>query len=175
MSKLSATIKREFMELLPPTIFFFVILHIVAIIHALLTKGTGIALPKSAAVTLGAIVLGKSVLLANLLPFVNRFPEKPLIWNIGWKTLLYTVVAMVVHYLEQLFEFWRHAPDLVTANHELVVRFNWAHFAGIQLLLVTMIAIYCVLAELARVIGEKKFKTMFLGPMPGKPQQASAQ
>jgi hypothetical protein len=86
MSKLTATIKHEFIELLPPTIFFFVILHIVAIIRALMTQGTGITLSTSVSVTVAALVLGKSVLLANLLPFINRFPEKPLLWNAGWRT-----------------------------------------------------------------------------------------
>lgn len=169
MSKLAATIKHEFMEMLPPTIFFFVILHIVAIIRALMTRGTGIALPTSAAVTVGALVLGKSVLLANMLPFVNRFPEKPLIWNVGWKTLLYTVVALLVHYLEHLFEYWKDTANLIAANHKLLAELNWAHFWAIQILLVTLIAMYCVLAELARVIGGKKFRAMFFGPIPAEP------
>ncbi|MEA3086459.1 MAG: hypothetical protein QOC89_4156 [Paraburkholderia sp.] len=55
MSKLTTTIKHEFMEMLPPTIFFFVILHIVAIIRALTTKGTDITLPTSASVTVAAL------------------------------------------------------------------------------------------------------------------------
>jgi hypothetical protein len=79
MSKLTTTIKHEFMELLPPTIFFFVILHIVAIIRALMTQGAGVTLQTSVSVTIAALILGKSVLIANLLPFVNRFPDKPLI------------------------------------------------------------------------------------------------
>ena len=165
MSKLAATIKHEFMELLPPTIFFFVILHIVAIIRKLMTEGTGITLPTSATVTVAALVLGKSVLLANMLPFVNRFPEKPLIWNIGWKTLIYSVVALLVHYLEHLFEYWKNAPDLIAANHKLFAEINWAHFWAIQILLVTLIAIYCVLSELSRVIGGKKLRAMFFGPV----------
>jgi hypothetical protein len=175
MSKLVTTIKHEFMEMLPPTIFFFVILHIVAIIHALMTRGTGIALPTSAAVTVGALVLGKSVLLANMLPFVNRFPEKPLIWNVGWKTLIYTAVALLVHYLEHLFEYWRDSADLIAANHKLFAELNWAHFWAIQILLATLIAFYCVLAELARVTGPRKFRAMFFGPIPAAPPQARMQ
>jgi hypothetical protein len=166
MGKLVAGIKHEFIEILPPTIFFFVILHIVAIIRTLMTRGTGIAPPTSVAVTIAALVLGKSVLLANLLPFVNRFPDKPLIWNIGWKTLTYSVVALLVHYLEHLFEYWKNAPDLIAANHKLLAEINWAHFLAIQILLVTLIAMYCVLAELARVIGGNKLKVMFFGPVP---------
>jgi hypothetical protein len=174
MSKLATTVKHEFLEMLPPTIFFFVILHIVAIVHALTTRGTGIALPTSAAVTVGALVLGKSVLIADMLPFVNRFPQKPLVWNIGWKTLIYAVVALVVHYLERLFEFWKDTGNLIAANHKLIAELNWPHFWAIQILLVTLIAMYCVLAELARVIGRKKFRAMFFGPVPAEPStQAS--
>jgi hypothetical protein len=169
MSKLTATIKHEFMELLPPTIFFFVILHIVAIIRALTTRGSGISLPTSASVTITALILGKSVLIANMLPFINRFPEKPLIWNTGWKTAIYTLVALFVHYLEHMYDYWKEAPSLVAANHKLLAEFNWPHFWAIQILLLTLIANYCVLAELARVIGRDKLKAMFFGPMPTKP------
>lgn len=169
MSKLTTTIKHEFMELLPPTIFFFVILHVVVIIRTLMTVGTGISLPTSASVTLGALILGKSVLLANMLPFVNRFPEKPLIWNAGWKTLLYALVALVLHYLERLYEYWKEAPSLIAANSKLVSEINWAHFWAIQILLIVLIANYCALAELIRVIGRDRFKAIFLGPIPVKP------
>jgi hypothetical protein len=163
MGKFVSVVKRELVEMFPPTLFFFVILHIVAIIHSLETRGTGISLPTTAAITLSAIVLGKSVLLANMLPFVNRFPEKPLIWNVIWRTLLYAIVAFVVRYLEHLYDFWRKAPDLGSANHMLIEQVNWAHFWGLQILLVTLISHYCVLAELARVLGEKKLRHMFFG------------
>jgi hypothetical protein len=168
MSKLTAKIKHEFMEILPPTIFFFVILHIVAIIRALMTRGTGISVPTSASVTIAALILGKSVLIANMLPFVNRFPEKPLIWNAGWKTLMYALVALLVHYLEHLYDYWKKASGLIAANDQLLAEINWAHFWAIQILLVVLIANYCVLAELARVIGRDRFKAMFLGPMPAQ-------
>ena len=166
MSKLTNTIKREFMELLPPTIFFFVILHIVAIIRSLMTHDTGIPLQNSLSVTIAALILGKSVLLANLLPFVNRFPDKPLIWNIGWKTLIYALAALFLHYLERLYDCWKEASGFAAANHQLFSELNWAHFWAIQILLVTLVANYCVLEELARVTGRQKFRRMFFGPVP---------
>jgi hypothetical protein len=41
-------------------------------------EGTGISLGTSASVTLAALILGKSVLIADLLPLINRYPDKPL-------------------------------------------------------------------------------------------------
>lgn len=169
MSKLIVTMKHEFMEMLPPTIFFFVILHIVALIRALMTEGTGIAVSTSASVTIAALVLGKSVLIADMLPFINRFPEKPLIWNVVWKTVIYALIALLVHFLERLYDYWKESPGLLAANHKLLAELNWAHFWAIQILLVTLVFNYCVLAELARVIGRDKLKRMFFGPMPTKP------
>ena len=43
MSQRFEKVKEEFLALLPPTIFFFIALHIVALIRSLMTKGTGIA------------------------------------------------------------------------------------------------------------------------------------
>ncbi|WP_225923434.1 MULTISPECIES: hypothetical protein [Pseudomonas] len=79
-------IKHEFLKVLPPTLFFFVILHIVALIRTLMIKGSGVELPVSASVLIASMVLGKSVLVADMLPFINRFPDKPLLWNVAWKT-----------------------------------------------------------------------------------------
>jgi hypothetical protein len=87
MKAILLKIKHEAMKALPPTVFFFIILHIVAVIRALMMKGTGVSLPVSASVLIASLVLGKSVLVADMLPFINRFPEKPLIWNVLWKTL----------------------------------------------------------------------------------------
>src|SRR6266550_6975593 len=109
MSKLSTTLKKEFFELLPPTIFFFVALHIVTFIRVLMLKGTGISPMSSMSIAVAALILGKAVLLADMLPAINRFPNKPLIYNVAWKTLLYMVMATLIHYLERLIDFWRQA------------------------------------------------------------------
>ena len=50
VSSLTAKIKHELVKALPPTIFFFIILHIVAIVWALIIRGTAISLPTSTSV-----------------------------------------------------------------------------------------------------------------------------
>lgn len=64
----------------------------------------------------------KVVLIADMLPFIKRFPEKPLMWNVAWKTLMYASVALVVHYLERLYEFWKDASSIGGANEMLEAR-----------------------------------------------------
>jgi hypothetical protein len=169
MSKLSAKIKEEFLEILPPTIFFFVALHIVAFVRVLMLKGTGIAPATSVSVTIAALILGKAVVIADMLPLINRFPEKPLLYNVAWKTAIYLFVAAVVHYLERLVDFWREAGGLVAGNEKLLAEIVWPHFWAIQIILLVLILMYCTLRELARVIGRDKLKRMFFGPLPIPP------
>ena len=166
MSKLTEKLKEEFLEILPPTIYFFVILHIIAFIRALMNKDTGLPLPVMGSITVAALVMGKSVAIADLMPFINRYPEKPLIWNVCWKTTIYFLVALIVHYLERLYEFWREAPSLAAANQKLITEIVWPHFWAIQILLALLILMYCVMRELVRVIGAEKMKVMFFGPLP---------
>ena len=166
MSKVAATIKEEFLALLPPTIYFFVALHVIALIRLLMVKATGITPLTSASVLVASLVLGKSVLLADMLPAINRFPDKPLIYNVAWKTLIYTVVALIIHYLEHLYDYAREAGGIVAGNEKMLATIIWPHFWAVQILLFVLIVLYCVMHELVRLIGRERFVRMFFGPMP---------
>ena len=166
MSKLSNKLKEEFFALLPPTIFFFVALHIVAFVRVLMLKGTGISPLSSMSVAVAALILGKAVLIADMLPMINRFPYKPLIYNVTWKTLIYLLVATLIHYLERLVDFWRQAGGFVAGNEKLLAEIVWPHFWAIQIILFVLIVMYCTMHELVRVIGREKVLRIFFGPMP---------
>ena len=165
MSKLSTKLKEEFFALLPPTIFFFVALHIVAFVRVLMLKGTGISPQSSMSVAVAALILGKAVLIADMLPMINRFPDKPLIYNVSWKTLIYLLMASLIHYLERLVDFWRQAGGLVAGNEKLLAEIVWPHFWAIQIILFVLIVMYCTMHELVRVIGREKVLRIFFGPM----------
>jgi hypothetical protein len=66
MSKLFSKPKEEFFALLPPTIFFFVALHIVAFVRVLMLKGTGVSPLSSMSIAVAALILGKAVLIADM-------------------------------------------------------------------------------------------------------------
>ena len=166
MSKLSSKLKEEFFALLPPTIFFFVALHIVAFVRVLMLKGTGISPLSSMSIAVAALILGKAVLIADMLPMINRFPNKPLIYNVAWKTLIYLLAATVIHYLERLIDFWRQAGGLVAGNEKLLAEIVWPHFWAIQIILFVLIVMYCTIHELVRVIGREKVLRIYFGPLP---------
>src|SRR5678816_2237652 len=142
MTKLGTTLKKEFFELLPPTIYFFVALHIVAFIRELMLEGTGLKPSSSISIAVAAFVLGKAVLIADMLPLINRFPNKPLIYNVAWKTVIYLLISAVIHYLERLIDFWRETGGFVAGNQKLLAEIIWPHFFAIQIILFVLIAMY---------------------------------
>src|SRR4051812_15349534 len=166
MGNLTAKLEEEFFKLLPPTIFFFIALHIVAFVHVLMLKKTGIAPSTSVSIAVAALILGKAVLIADMLPLINRFPNKPLIYNIAWKTVIYLLISAVLHYLERLIDFWRHTGSFVAGNEKLLSVIIWPHFFAIQIIFFILIAMYCTVHELVRVIGREKAIRIFFGPMP---------
>src|SRR5256886_9522085 len=156
MTKLSTKLKEEFFALLPPTIYFFVALHIIAFVRVLMLKGTGISPLSSMSIAVAALILGKAVLIADMLPMINRFPNKPLIYNVAWKTLIYLLMATVIHYLERLIDFWRQTGGFVAGHRKLLAEIVWSHFWAIQIIPFVLISMDCTMHELGRVIGQEK-------------------
>ena len=166
MTKLFTKLKEEFFALLPPTIFFFVALHIVAFVRVLMAKGSHFEPLSTISIAVAALILGKAVLIADMLPMINRFPNKPLIYNVAWKTLIYLLAATLIHYLERLIDFWRQTGGFVAGNQKLLSEIIWPHFWAIQIILLVLIVMYCTMHELVRVIGKEKVLRIFFGPMP---------
>jgi hypothetical protein len=163
MSGPAERIKHELRELMPPTIFFLIAFHILTVSRALMLRQYGIQISAVAGATIGALLVAKVVLLADMLPAVNRFPDKPLIYNVVWKTVIYAVGALVVHYLEHLVPVWWRVGSVVTANRLLIEEVVWPHFWAIQLWLVVLLFVYCAFRELVRAVGREKVVAMFFG------------
>jgi hypothetical protein len=166
MGKVTAKIKEEFLAMIPPTIFFFVALHLVAFVRVLIAKGTGISPLATISIAIAALILGKAVLIADMLPLINRYPDKPLIYNVAWKTTIYLLMSALIHYLERLFDFSRQAGGVVTGNEKLLAEIVWPHFWAVQIILLVLILMYCTTRELVRVIGRDKVLRTFFGPLP---------
>jgi hypothetical protein len=156
-------LKHEFHEVLPPTIFFLIAFHIVVLNRRLMLREYGLPLASITSATVAALLIAKVVLITDKLAVINRFPAKPLMYNVVWKTMIYAVAALLIHYLEHLVPLWWRTGDLGAANRQLVHEIVWPHFWGTQLWLVVLLFVYCALRELIRAIGREKVIAMFFG------------
>src|SRR5262245_34530755 len=139
MTRVWHTLKHEFFEVLPPTIFFIITFNIVLLDRALMLREYGLRLTSVAAATVMALLVAKVVLTAGKLPVSNRCPEKPLIYNVVWKTIIYVIASLFVHYLEHLIPHWWRSGELVEANRAVWGEIVWPHFWAIQLWLTVLI------------------------------------
>lgn len=159
-------LKEEFFKLLPPTIFFFVALHLVTFIRVLIAKDSHFEPLSTMSIAIASLILGKAVLIADMLPPINRYPNKPLAYNIAWKTVIYLLMASIIHYLERLIDFWRETGGFAAGNQKLLAEIVWPHFWAVQIILFMLILVYCTMRELVRVIGKEKTLRLFFGPLP---------
>jgi hypothetical protein len=166
MHKIFEKVKEEFFAILPPTIFFFVALHIVTFIRVLMTEGSHFVPLSTMSIAVASLILGKAVLIADMIPPINRYPNEPLAYNIAWKSVLYLLMASLIHYVERLIDFSRQAGSLSAGNAKLLAEIVWPHFWAIQIILFILILVYCTAHELERVIGKEKMLRLFFGPMP---------
>jgi hypothetical protein len=117
-------------------------------------------------IAVAALILGKAVLIADMLPAINRYPNKPLAYNVAWKTVIYWLMATLLHYVERLIDFARQAGGIVAGNQKLLAEIVWPHFWAVQIILFVLILAYCTARELVRVIGREKILRLFFGPTP---------
>jgi len=164
MHPILARVKHELVEAIPPAVFFFVAFHLIAFTRSLMLQEYGIPTATFVAATIGALIVAKVVLIVDLVPFVNRFPEKPLIYNVLWKTGIYLVAAFLVRYVEHLIPFIREHGDLLLAHRHLLEEVVWPRFWYVQIWLLVLFFLYCTMRELIRVLGRERVRTMFFGP-----------
>jgi hypothetical protein len=166
MHKILEKLKEEFFAVLPPTIFFFLALHLVTFIRVLIARDSHFEPLATISIAIASLILGKAVLIADMLPPINRYPNKPLAYNIAWKTVIYLLMATIIHYVERLIDFSRQAGGIVAGNAKLLAEIVWPHFWAVQIILFLLILVYCTARELGRVIGRKKMLRLFFGPQP---------
>jgi hypothetical protein len=161
MSNLGQTLKHEVRELIPVLVFFFVTFQLLALTAALMLKQYGISIPAFLSATVMALVVSKVVLIADHFPLVNRFPTKPLCYNVVWKTAIYFTALVVVRYAEHFVHFWRQTRNLAAANRRMIDEVVWPHFWCMQLWLLVLLLVYCAFRELVRALGRERVIRMF--------------
>jgi hypothetical protein len=163
MQKILNAIKRELLEIIPPTIFFFAAFNVIAYTKKLMLEQYHIKFSGFVAALVGALIVAKVVLLADRIPFINKYPDKPLIYNVAWKTVIYMLVTLVVRFLEYLIpHLWKYRDGSV-ALERLWNETVWPHFWAIQIWLFCLFFVYVSFREFARAVGEERFFKMFLG------------
>jgi hypothetical protein len=161
--KLLHKIKHDYIEILPPTIFFFIAFSLILLTKRLILSEYGISWTGFGSAIVGAILVGKVVLIVDKLSFASRFSHRQLIFSTAWKCLIYFSAAVLLQYLESIVHLLMKHESFLEANRIFVTETVWPHFWLIQIWLAVLLFFYCAMRELIRAIGRKKVIQLFFG------------
>lgn len=161
--KILKILKHEFVQVLPPTLYFFVAFNVIALTKALMLKQHGISFSGFATASLGALIVGKVILISDKLPIINIFQEKPLIYNSVVNTFMYIVATLLFRFVEHFIPFLREYNQVNIAFSHFFTEIVWAKFWAIQIWLLVLFFIFSAVRELIRAIGKDQFILLFLG------------
>jgi hypothetical protein len=163
-SCLLAFVIKELREVVPPTVFFAVGFNLVVLTTDLILADYLLSFGSFMVATVTALVVGKSVLIANAMPFLRRFDTAPMIQPILFKTIVYWAVVFLVRFLEKLVEYLFAGGSLSRIPEYVATHFTWHRFAAIQIWIFVLFLIYTSVEELnARLGNGELIKTFFTG------------
>lgn len=152
--RIGARLWHEIREALPPTLFFFLGFNFVVLTSNLLVARYLIGLGNFMLTTLGALVVGKAVLVANKFSLLRRYDRAALIRPILFKTAFYWVVVFLARLLERFVHYSlaeRHPPADFFGY--LMTTFSWHRFVAISLWICVLFLIYVTVSEFSRLFG----------------------
>lgn len=100
-SRLIAFVVGEIKEMIPPTLFFAVGFNLILLTTDLILQDCSAHFSSFLLATTGALIVGKSLLIANALPFFRRFDIAPLIRPMLFKSTIYFIAVCLVRLAEK--------------------------------------------------------------------------
>ena len=159
MTRFLHWLKEEAIKIFPIVLFFFIAFSLVDLTRIVTEKNYyGFAV-----LAVGALMMGKVVLISDHLPFIARYEKKPLIYNTVWKTLIYLVCSFFVLVIDHLLPVLIHGKSALEVTHSFFQDIShlkfWVGIAWLGVLLFNFVAY----RELIGTIGVQKFKKLFFG------------
>jgi hypothetical protein len=147
-------LKREWLHLLPPTIYFAVGFNLITFSLHLVVAQYIVHASNFLLVTTAALVVGKAVLVADKMPFLRRFDTEPLLYPILFKTVVYCLFVFVARLLEANIRYAIEHGGIGGIGMFLVEHFSWHRFAFIQIWIFVLFLIYVTASELNILFGQ---------------------
>jgi hypothetical protein len=153
-SRLLAFLVEQVREVLPATVFFAIGFNLIALTTQLILADYFIHFTNFMVVTLSALVVAKSVLVANALPFFRRFDTAPIVRPILFKTVICWAVVFLVRFLEKLGKYFFAGGTLRGIPGYVESHFSWNRFVAIQIWIFVLFLIYSIGSELNSLFGD---------------------
>jgi hypothetical protein len=162
-NSVTKTIVRELHHMLPPTVFFGIGFNALVLTIDTLSEHSGGQPISHLTASIGALLVAKGVIVAEMLPFFNKFQSEPRVVSVSWKAGLYFLLTTLLHITERAFSASRNAKGLEAGVALDFQAFDWSHFWLTQLWLAILIYAYTSLMVFVRELGHESVYQAYFG------------
>ncbi len=148
-------------HLLPPTFYFFVAFNVISMTTDLLVRSTWFDATNFVLASMLALVVGKIVLIVDKVRIIDKFRGAPLIQPILYKTVFYSIVVLVVRFLEKLVHFAMDSGGFGAAFQHEMATFTWHRFVAVHLWIFICFFIYVTVSEVNALVGDGQLRRLF--------------
>lgn len=163
MYRLFRWLVNEFVGMLPAVLFFFAAFNLMRWIENLFLEDSGVPPGSFVNASIGALVVGKVLLIVDLFPVVNAFGGRPLIYNTLWKTFLYSLGALLFRVGEELVPHALAAGSLSVGFEHYLAEAHWPRFLAIQAFIGMLLLIFVASREFVGAVGAERARRLFFG------------
>ena len=153
-------VRDEVKEVLPAIIFLFVTFHLIVFTNSLLLESYRITPTRSMFATIGALVGGKAILVANRLSLTHFFRTRPLVLCVLWRSVVYGVFCALFLTTEHFVSGALHGKtpaETIASQH-----ISAAHMCANAIWLAVSLVLFNSYVELDRVFGKGTLRKVFL-------------
>lgn len=156
-------LKVQIIHVIPAIIYFFIAFSLINITIGLMLDLHHYPFYPYFKIIIGAIIVGKLLLIVDSFSFINLFPNKPMIWNILWRMLIYNSVAILFRTSDLFFRLLYNFHGFTDLIRQLELTFLKDTFWAVQMWVFMVFLGYIIFTEFSRVLGSHKMKEMIFG------------
>jgi hypothetical protein len=160
---LGTRLKGLFWEMLPPVSFFFIAMMLIAIVVKLFALQYEIHFYAFARAAIGALVLGKVILLMEMAERKSDPSRYPRAVVVAFKTAIYATAVFLFEFGERLVRGWFESGSLHGGLVRVWAESNLDHFLALLILSCMIIAMYLAMEEISHAMGEGALTRLFFG------------
>lgn len=152
--------KKEFIRMLPVSLFFLVAFSLVDATDRIVNKHS-LTTYSFLSCVVDALIMGKIVLIADSLKLIKLCEHKPLVWVTLWKSFFYVICSMVLRLAEHSIPAIVQGQSLQQILMQVQEHVDRPLFWIAQCWLAYLFIIFVGYRELVMAIGTSRFKSLF--------------
>ena len=163
MPRFFKRIKEEVANVMPAVLYFFLAMNLFNCTFGWMMRSEGLKVVSFLHIVIRSLIIAKIMIIADAMPFMNRFSARPLIYNTIWKTSIYSFFGFIFICLERFAPFFFKYGFQPEVFQHIMTGTQWPRFWSMQAWVVVLFLLFVVFRELYIALGPGKMRKMFFG------------